>query len=86
MNSKGFPGAAEIVMAWKADWNPIRVGMKTGGPTQPPAGSVTASHHKLVANLLNHGTRHWAQVATVLRLHGHADQWPHDLLLSDALA
>ena len=50
------------------------------------AGSVTASHHKLVANLLNHGTRHWAQVATVLRLHGHADQWPHDLLLSDALA
>ena len=49
------------------------------------AGDVTASRHKLVANLLNHGTRHWAQVATVLRLHGYADQWPHDLLLSDAL-
>lgn len=49
------------------------------------AGMVTASRHKLVANLLNHGTRHWAQVATVLRIHGYADQWPHDLLLSDAL-
>lgn len=49
------------------------------------AGTVTASRHKLVANLLNHGIRHWAQVATMLRLHGYADQWPHDLLLSDAL-
>lgn len=49
------------------------------------AGTVTATRHKLVANLLNHGTRHWAQVATVLRLHGYADQWSHDLLLSDAL-
>jgi uncharacterized damage-inducible protein DinB len=49
------------------------------------AGTVTATRHKLVANLLNHGIRHWAQVATVLRLHGYADQWPHDLLLNDAL-
>ena len=49
------------------------------------AGTVTATRRKLVVNLVNHGVRHWAQIATALRQAGYGDQWPHDLLLSDAL-
>ena len=47
------------------------------------AGMVRASRYRITANLVNHGVRHWAQIATVLRQHGMGDQWPHDLLLSD---
>jgi uncharacterized damage-inducible protein DinB len=47
------------------------------------AGTVRATRYKITANLVNHGVRHWAQIATVLRQHGFADQWPHDFLLSD---
>jgi len=49
------------------------------------AGTVTATRRKLVVNLVTHGIRHWAQIATALRQAGYSDQWPHDLLLSDAL-
>ena len=49
------------------------------------AGTVTASKHKILANFVNHGVRHWAQVATALHQAGHGDQWPHDLLASDVL-
>ena len=49
------------------------------------AGVITASKHKILANFVNHGVRHWAQIATALRQAGHADQWPHDLLVSDVL-
>lgn len=49
------------------------------------AGTITASKHKILANFVNHGVRHWAQIATALRQAGHGDQWPHDLLASDAL-
>ena len=49
------------------------------------AGTVTASRRKLVLNLVTHGLRHWAQIATAVRQAGYADQWPHDLLVSDAL-
>lgn len=45
-------------------------------------GAVTASKHKIASNVFLHDIRHWAQIATVLRQHGFADQWPHDLLLS----
>jgi uncharacterized damage-inducible protein DinB len=47
------------------------------------AGTVTASKHKIASNVFLHGIRHWGQIATVLRQRGFADQWPHDLLLSD---
>ncbi len=47
------------------------------------AGAVRATKYKIAANLVNHGVRHWAQIATVLRQHGFADQWAHDFLLSD---
>jgi uncharacterized damage-inducible protein DinB len=46
------------------------------------AGKVTASKHKIASNIFLHDIRHWGQIATVLRQHGYADQWPHDLLLS----
>jgi uncharacterized damage-inducible protein DinB len=46
------------------------------------AGTVSASKHKIASNVFLHGIRHWAQIATVLRQNGFADQWSHDLLLS----
>lgn len=49
------------------------------------AGTITASKHKILANFVTHGLRHWAQIATALRQAGHGDQWPHDLLASDVL-
>jgi uncharacterized damage-inducible protein DinB len=50
------------------------------------AGTQSASARKIVAHALVHGIRHWAQLATVLRQHGEATDWMHDLLMSDALA
>ena len=47
------------------------------------AGTVRATKFKIAANLVNHGVRHWAQIATELRQHGFTDQWAHDFLLSD---
>jgi len=47
------------------------------------AGTVRATRYKITANLVNHGVRHWAQIATALRQHGFTDQWAHDFLLSD---
>jgi uncharacterized damage-inducible protein DinB len=47
------------------------------------AGTVTASKHKIASNVFLHGIRHWGQIATVLRQNGFADQWPHDMLLSN---
>lgn len=49
------------------------------------AGGFTATRRKIVAHALLHGIRHWAQVATTLRQHGHPQPWGHDLLFSDAL-
>ena len=47
------------------------------------AGTVTASKYKIASNVFLHDIRHWGQIATVLRQNGFADQWPHDMLLSD---
>ena len=47
------------------------------------AGTVTASKHKIASNVFLHGIRHWGQIATVLRQNGFADQWAHDMLLSN---
>jgi uncharacterized damage-inducible protein DinB len=47
------------------------------------AGTITASKHKIASNVFLHGIRHWGQIATVLRQNGFADQWPHDMLLSN---
>jgi hypothetical protein len=32
-----------------------------------------------------HHVRHWAQIATVVRMNGMKSDWPHDFLLSDAM-
>ena len=45
-------------------------------------GRIEARAHTVVVHTLVHGIRHWAQVATVLRQHGHGGLWEHDWLLS----
>jgi uncharacterized damage-inducible protein DinB len=47
------------------------------------AGTITASKHKIASNVFLHDIRHWGQIATVLRQNGFADQWSHDMLLSN---
>jgi uncharacterized damage-inducible protein DinB len=47
------------------------------------AGTVSASKYKIASNIFLHDIRHWGQIATVLRQKGFADQWSHDMLLSD---
>lgn len=50
------------------------------------AGTFSASARKVVAHTLMHGIRTWAQLATVLRQHGHPTDWYHDVAFSDAIA
>ena len=47
------------------------------------AGTVTATRRKILVNVVTHGVRHWAQVATLVRLGGVRASWPHDLLAID---
>jgi uncharacterized damage-inducible protein DinB len=47
-------------------------------------GRIESRAHTVVVHSLIHGVRHWAQIATVLRQHGHASTWEHDWLLSPA--
>ena len=49
------------------------------------AGTLTSSKRKIVAHVLLHGTRHWAQIATALRQRGYKQDWPHDFIFTDAL-
>ena len=49
------------------------------------AGERTASAHKIMIHTCTHHVRHWAQVATVLRMQGQKSDWPHDFLFSDAM-
>lgn len=48
-------------------------------------GRVEARAHTVVVHSLVHGIRHWAQVAMVLRQHGHGGLWEHDWLMSPAV-
>ncbi len=48
------------------------------------AGTLRASARKIVVHTLVHGIRTWAQLATVVRLHGRATDWYHDVLFSEA--
>ena len=47
--------------------------------------AVTGSARKFATHAFVHSLRHWAQLATVLRQHGHETPWPHDFVLSDAI-
>ena len=49
------------------------------------AGTLSSSQRKIVAHVLLHGTRHWAQVATALRHRGYKQDWPHDFIFTNAL-
>ena len=48
-------------------------------------GRIESRAHTVVLHSWIHGIRHWAQIATTLRQHGHPQPWGHDLLFSDAL-
>lgn len=50
------------------------------------AGTLHASRRKLVAHILLHSMRHWAQLSTLLRQAGYKTDWPKDFLFSDAIA
>ncbi len=45
---------------------------------------LKATPRKIVVHILMHEIRHWAQIATLLRLHGLTDEF-HDLLFSPVL-
>ena len=45
---------------------------------------ITASPKKIVTHILVHEMRHWAQIATLLRLQGMRDDF-HDFLMSPAM-
>jgi uncharacterized damage-inducible protein DinB len=47
--------------------------------------SVAGSGRKCLAQVVLHGTRHWAQIAMLLRKEGHATDWQHDFILSDVI-
>lgn len=47
--------------------------------------SVSGSGRKFLAHIVLHSTRHWAQMAMLLRQQGHKTDWQHDFVLSDAM-
>ena len=47
--------------------------------------SVRASGSKFLAHVVFHSTRHWAQMATLVRKQGYRTTWPHDFIFSDAM-
>lgn len=49
------------------------------------AGERTATARKILVHCCTHHVRHWAQIATVLRMNGQKSDWPHDFLFSDAM-
>jgi len=46
--------------------------------------SASATPRKIVIHVLMHEIRHWAQIATLLRLNGLVDEW-HDFLFSPVM-
>ncbi|MFZ1085730.1 MAG: DinB family protein [Terracidiphilus sp.] len=53
-------------------------------PWLPPEG-LTVSRRKIASHALTHSQRHWAQLATLVRLAGFPSGFRGDLLLSSAL-
>ncbi len=47
--------------------------------------TITGSARKFLAHFFVHSLRHWAQIATVLRQHGHQTNWEHDLVLTSVI-
>ena len=65
--------------ATDSDWNEVLT-----FPTRS-AGTLTASKRKIFVHALLHGIRHWAQLSTLLRQRGFAQQWQHDFLMSPVI-
>ncbi len=47
------------------------------------AGTLSSSKRKIVAHVLLHGVRHWAQIATLLRQKGYRQDWLHDFIVTE---
>ncbi len=65
-----------------ADGNGLAAVISIGWPPEKP---IAGTKRKMMAHVLVHSLRHWAQVATALRQHGYKADWGHDLLFSQAL-
>jgi uncharacterized damage-inducible protein DinB len=50
-----------------------------------PTENMKASRRKCFTHAFLHGTRHWAQLATALRLAGYKQDWQHDFIFSPAM-
>ena len=48
-------------------------------------GRIESRAHTVLVHAWLHGIRHWAQIALVLRQHGHGGLWEHDWLVSPAV-
>ncbi len=51
----------------------------------PPDHPTVGSKRKFLVHVLVHSMRHWAQLATVLRQHGHRADWDHDMMFCAAI-
>ncbi len=51
----------------------------------PPDQPIAGTRRKLLAHVLFHSLRHWAQVATALRQNGFKAEWGHDFLFTEAM-
>jgi uncharacterized damage-inducible protein DinB len=47
--------------------------------------TVRGTGVKFLTHVVFHSTRHWAQMAMLMRQQGHTTGWHHDLVLSDAM-
>ncbi len=47
--------------------------------------TVSGSGRKFLTHIVLHSTRHWAQMAALMRQHGHKTDWQHDFIFSDAV-
>lgn len=70
----------EAVAQSDADWD------ATVTSVTRSAGTFVSSRRKILFHTLTHHLRHAGQLALILRQQGHATDWMHDLILSDALA
>ena len=50
-----------------------------------PTENTKASRRKCFMHAFLHGTRHWAQLATALRIAGYKQDWQHDFIYSPAM-
>jgi uncharacterized damage-inducible protein DinB len=47
--------------------------------------TISGSGRKFLTHIVFHSTRHWAQMAALMRQHGYKTDWQHDFVFSDAL-